>query len=94
MTKREKINELEAELDNITDQLRNPHGCPDRIAIMITKEIIQAQVTALWWEFDDEKKIEGWQCPKCGSSVSPFAESCPFCNRQLAAVMVAGGSGE
>jgi hypothetical protein len=53
MTKQEKIKDLEAELDNLTDRLRNPNGCPDRIAIMITKEIIQAQISVLKMNFDD-----------------------------------------
>lgn len=53
MTKTEKIRELEKELDQLTDKLRDHHQCPDRIGIMITKEIIQAQITALNWEFDN-----------------------------------------
>ena len=54
MKKQEKIKALEAEYDNLVDQLRSPQGCPDRISIMITKEIIQAQLTALQLQFDDD----------------------------------------
>jgi len=55
MTKNEKIKELEIVYDNLCDSLRSPKGCPDRISIMITKEIIQAQITALNWTFDDDQ---------------------------------------
>lgn len=78
MTKQEKIKALEKEFDNLTDRLRNPHGCPDRISIMITKEIIQAQITALGWEFDKDDIVK---CSICGAMVEMIStgEICPHC---------------
>lgn len=61
MTKQEKISELEKKYDNLVESLRSNHQCPDRIGIMITKEIVQAQIAALQWEFDDDVGYSaGW----------------------------------
>ena len=53
MTKQEKLHELTVEFDNLVDELLTATG-RDRIEIIIHREIVSAQITALNWRFDND----------------------------------------
>ena len=86
MRKQDKINQLEKECDNLKEQLRVQFNTIERHAIVFRKEIIQAQITALNWEFDDDiSNLDTgyFFCTNCRQKVAEDQlieeEYCPVC---------------